>query len=424
MKLFFNADCDRNDNKHRFLFSSSVLFALLLCVSSCSFITNLDDLSEGTSQTQPGEGGNTGNTCGDNAVSTDENCDDGNTDNGDSCDPTCKYNNSTSLFAGTPSVTGSEDGLPTNGQLGNVAYLTNDATKIYIADVGNNLIREIEPTTGNISTIEGKLLTSETAVFSNLGHVVSDGSQKLFFVDGFQIKSMVTIVPHIVRTVAGTGDQGSTDGNATESATFDIIGGIIYYQNYLYIVDSGNATLRRLDLENNQVATLAGDPNTKEILDEIGTAARFIYPTSMTFDGNDLLYIVDNYGISIRTFSISTHEVKTIAGNSSCGYVENSGQDSSFYNISEIAFDGSNLYVSSEANTLQQILLPTLKVSTMIGHVPANCSTCPCEDVLTGYIEGDGSSVQMNNPKGILYHSGLEVLFFSDSGNSVIRKLN
>ncbi|NIS29201.1 MAG: hypothetical protein GWO04_04190, partial [Actinobacteria bacterium] len=47
-----------------------------------------------------------GATCGDGTMDPGEVCDDGNTMNGDGCNPTCNLTNTTSLFVGIPGAPG------------------------------------------------------------------------------------------------------------------------------------------------------------------------------------------------------------------------------------------------------------------------------------------------------------------------------
>ena len=56
-------------------------------------------------------------------IDQNEVCDDGNTQNGDSCNPTCNLGNSTSLFAGSPGNPGLIDGIGQNARFGGVGNL-------------------------------------------------------------------------------------------------------------------------------------------------------------------------------------------------------------------------------------------------------------------------------------------------------------
>jgi DNA-binding beta-propeller fold protein YncE len=65
----------------------------------------------------------------------------------------------------------------------------------------------------------------------------------------------------ILHHVTGTGKAGYTgDGGPAASATFNGPKGIaVAWNRYVYVVDSGNNVIRRIDLKSALVTTVAGD---------------------------------------------------------------------------------------------------------------------------------------------------------------------
>ena len=114
----------------------------------------------------------------------------------------------------------------------------------------------------------------------------------------------------IVTTLAGTGGSGTNDGSFSV-ATFNQPQGITAIGNALYIVDTGNSRIRKLDLSTQAVSTLAG--STNGYTNATGVAAQFFNPRGATTDGTNL-YVVDRDNYAIRLINPSTGAVTTFAG--------------------------------------------------------------------------------------------------------------
>jgi hypothetical protein len=79
----------------------------------------------------------------------------------------------------------------------------------------------------------------------------------------------------------------------------------------LYITDSYNHAIRRLVIANGVVTTFAGN-GTPGSADGIGTNATFNYPSGIWGDGVNL-YVADSSNLSIRKINLATREVSTFA---------------------------------------------------------------------------------------------------------------
>ena len=87
-----------------------------------------------------------------------------------------------------------------------------------------------------------------------------------------------------VETLAGTGAAGGTDG-ALASATFSEPQGIaLDNRGYLWIADSGNHAIRRINLVSGMVETVAGLAGSAGSADGSGTSARFRSPMGLAIE--------------------------------------------------------------------------------------------------------------------------------------------
>jgi hypothetical protein len=149
---------------------------------------------------------------------------------------------------------------------------------LYIADSNNNAIRKVDASTGVISTAAGMgvaspahadtcgklqpgLLATKTSICNPLGIAV-DSVGNLFILNGTGQVLKVTASTGILTVVAGTGSFGYTgDGGPAVQATLAWTGGIaLDLQGNIYIADSGNCAIRKIDAGTGIITSLVGAP--------------------------------------------------------------------------------------------------------------------------------------------------------------------
>jgi cysteine-rich repeat protein len=194
--------------------------------------------------------------CGNGLLEAGEACDDGNTLNGDTCDPTCQFHNVLSRIAGHPDAVlgGYADGVGAEARFRQPAALTTDGTSLYVGD--NCSVRMIVNPAG---------LSSGGATVSTLAGLEND-----------------------CQTMDGIG------GAARFLDIQDIQWVNIGAAGTLFIATP--SSLRRLDLATKQVTTMSvavGDPNG------VGT------------DGNALLLVDGTNGA--RSLNIGSGAVTPLA---------------------------------------------------------------------------------------------------------------
>jgi serine/threonine protein kinase, bacterial len=100
-----------------------------------------------------------------------------------------------------------------------------------------------------------------------------------------------------VSIFVGQSPRGSQDG-VGEEATFYGPKGIVYFNEFLFVVDTHNHKIRRISADGT-VSTFAGN-GTREITDGTGTEASFKLITCITVDRTGNLYVADDGGTLIR----------------------------------------------------------------------------------------------------------------------------
>ena len=210
----------------------------------------------------------------------------------------------TTLAGSTTS--GSTDGTGTSARFYYPTGITTDGTNLFVADTSNHTIRKIVISTGVVTTIAGSAgssgstnATGTSARFYYPTGITTDGTN-LFVADtsNHTIRKIV-ISTGVVTTIAGTaGSSGSTDGTGT-SARFYVSYGITTDGTNLFVADSWNHTIRKIVISTGVVTTIAGSAGLTGSTDATGTSARFYYPEGMTTDGTNL-FVADSANHTIR----------------------------------------------------------------------------------------------------------------------------
>ena len=114
-------------------------------------------------------------------------------------------------------------------------------------------------------------------------------------------------------TLAGAaGQSGALDATGS-AARFNAPAGIAANASDIYVADTGNHTIRRIDNADN-VTTIAGVAGLAGFADGTGSNARFNTPASLALDAtNQNLYIADTANSVIRKLNLTTREVTTLA---------------------------------------------------------------------------------------------------------------
>ncbi len=91
-----------------------------------------------------------------------------------------------------------------------------------------------------------------------------------------------------VETLAGTGQTGSADGSANQAMFNNPQGIALDNRGNLWVVDSGNHTIRRINLVTKKVETIAGKAGSPGFSDASGASARFNLPAGVALESESL----------------------------------------------------------------------------------------------------------------------------------------
>ncbi len=259
---------------------------------------------------------------------------------------------------------------------------TPDGIDFYVADFTNNVIRKIDKD-GAVTLFAGSAsgswghadATGTAATFYHPSDITTDGTN-LYVADSYNNSVRIINIKEKSVTTIGSidGSFGSIDSLIQTEVRFSHPTGITTDGKNVFVADSGNHTVRRIDIDTKAVFTLAGASGVIGSADNIlGSAARFYQPTRITTDGKTL-YLTDFMNHTIRTIDIKSSEVKTLAGvpgalSADAGSTDSKDGVARFNQPNGITTDGLNLYVTdSYLNTIRKIVITSGFVSTLLGQ--------------------------------------------------------
>ncbi|MEP0809931.1 redoxin domain-containing protein [Trichocoleus sp. ST-U2] len=191
--------------------------------------------------------------------------------------------------------------------------------RLFIAMAGVHQIWEMQLENGIIGTYAG--IGAESCVDGNLDEsafsqpsgITTDG-QELYVADS-EISSIrgIGLGEKVqVRTICGSGELfgfGDIDGKGFEVRLQHCLG-VEYAQNYLWVADSYNHKIKRVDPKTGICNTVLGD-GTAGNKDGQGTSSQFFEPSGVSAIGSHL-YIADTNNHAIRRVDVATMEVITL----------------------------------------------------------------------------------------------------------------
>lgn len=272
--------------------------------------------------------------------------------------------------------------------------ITTDGSNLYVADSENNTIRKIVIATGLVTTLAGTGTNGcldaigMAASFKRPYGIATDGSSLYVSDSGNNRIRKIIIETGEVTTLTGSGASGSFDGAGTR-ASFANPSGLTIDKGNLYVADTGNNKIRKIVIATGVVSTLAGS-GRGTALDGSAKRASFAQPSDITAVG-DSLYVVDKHSHRIRKVEIANGKVTTLAGAGglSQGHVNGKGKAAWFHYPSGITTDGSNLYVTdSQSQMIRKIEMPTGEVTTFAGTGSIGLLDGPGSSALFNYPHG------------------------------------
>ncbi len=287
------------------------------------------------------------------------------------------------------------------------------AGNLYIADTGDNRIREVS--SGVITTVAGNgiagfsmdYVPATTSELNRPQGVAFDSTGNLYIADTGNNRVRF-VSSGFILPLAGTGSEGfSGDGGQATGAQLSRPGAVAVYQGVVYIADSYNNRVR--NVSNSAIFTTAGSG----MLGDGGPAAAAqLLPSGVAVDAAGDVFIADTPNSRIR--EVSGGSISTFAGTGVPSYLGDNGPPGvAELNAPQgVAVDAAgNLYIADTANSVIRKISKGL-ITTVAG------------DGTAGY-GGDGeaaTSATLSHPTAVVADAAGDV-FIADTGNNLVREI-
>lgn len=298
---------------------------------------------------------------------------------------------------------------------------------VYVCEIGNHVIRRIDPEAGIITTVAG---TGEKGYAGDGGSATQAKLNEPYEVrfDAGGNMYFVEMMNHLVRrvdgktgrisTVAGNGQPGfsgdrgpATDAklNRPHSITLDNEGNI-------YICDIGNHRVRRVDAETGIIMTFAGTGEQAKTPDGAPiTGTPLNGPRALDFDGNYNLYLALREGNAVYRLDLSTSTLHHLAGTGVKGYTGDNGPakvaELSGPKGIAIGPDGDIYLADTESHTIRVIRRSSGRIETLVGDGQEGDGP-----------DGDPHRCRLARPHGVFVDTTGNV-YIGDSSNHKVRMI-
>ncbi len=297
--------------------------------------------------------------------------------------------------------------------------------EILVADTTSSRIRRILMPLGFVSTLSGTGVpglinspTASSAAFRGPVGLARDSAGNLFVADsGNHVIRRIDAASGEVTTWAGSGVAGYADGTGS-AARFNTPWGLAIDANdNLYVADSGNHVVRKVTSAR-VVSLVAGIPGIRGRGDGSATQATFDGPSGVAVSPQGVVFVADTQNHLVRAISDGTGAgtVSRVAGldGGASGFRDGSGNFAAFALPMGIAVDAqSNLFVADAGNHAVRFIQVVGTRGTVLtvagGGSPA-------------YGEGVGVSARFNQPTGLALDAAFN-LYITEGGGHRVRLL-
>jgi sugar lactone lactonase YvrE len=231
----------------------------------------------------------------------------------------------------------------------------------------------------------------------------------------------VNLKTGIITKVAGTLWSGYNGDNrsATSARLYYPFGVHVDPSHNTYIADTYNHRIRKVDGKTGIITTVAGI-GSKGFSGDGGpaTSARLRYPFNVFLDSTGNIYIVDTYNYRIRKVDAATKIITTVVGDGAAKFRGDGGlaTDASIRKAYDVALDSAgNLFIADTHNhVIRKVEATTGIINTVVG-----------QGFSAGF-SGDGglaTDARLNAPTGV-YVDESGNIYVVDTKNDVIRKVD
>ncbi len=301
---------------------------------------------------------------------------------------------------------------------GQLTYV--DGGAIYVADTGNNAIRKIDPS-GNVSTIAGLgfsmhgLVNGSTKIaeFNTPSAVAVDSLGNIYVADtGNSVVRKIDSHGSVTTLLAA--QTGSFVASGPTAGVRYPYGVAVDSAGNLYIADSGNNAIRKIDTMGNITTLIGGPGHGLGFVDGDAGTAEIQPPDGLAIDASGNIYFAEQVNNAVRKVDPQGN-VSTIAGlgPTKYGFVDGPAASAELFQPFDVAVDtAGNIYVADQRNNAIRKIDTKGNVTTLGGRGPGK----------PGLVNGDAGTAEFDYPIGVTVDGDGDV-FVADQNNNAIREI-
>lgn len=249
---------------------------------------------------------------------------------------------------------------------------------MYIVELSGGRVHKFD-TAGKLTTIAGdgsKDYTGDNgpatkATFNGMHNVAATPDGDLYISDSWNhCIRKIDGKTGIITTIAGTGKAGfSGDGGPATKATFDYLMCVSLNptNDKLYVADLKNLRIRMVNLKTGIVSTVAG--NGKKGVPRDGSMAienPLMDPRAVAVDSQNNIYVLERGGHALRVVT-PDGRIRTVAGTGKAGRADGPALEAQLKSPKHVAIDANdNVIIADDQNASIRLYDPRKKTLTSI----------------------------------------------------------
>lgn len=242
-------------------------------------------------------------------------------------------------FAGNGSA-GYSDGVGLSSSFNSPKGITTDGTSLYVTELNGKRIRKIRISDQMVSTLAGDTTSANptdgdwdgvgtNARFGQVSGIIIDGNY-LYFTDYSY---------HKVRRLSLTTKESFT---LSSGVPLNGPSGLTKIGNTIYVANAIGHTIASVNATSGFTVTAFGSDGIAGYVDGTLPKIRFHAPTGITKDGSNL-YVTDANNNRIRRIDLLNNRVSTLAGNGGTTFAAGKGSTTGFLELGNLTNDGKTL---------------------------------------------------------------------------------
>jgi sugar lactone lactonase YvrE len=250
-------------------------------------------------------------------------------------------------------------------------------------------------------------------------HILMGPDGFLYVADtGNQCVRRIDLAKKTIARVAGTGEKGfAGDGGPARDATFGGIYALAFHRGRLYLCDLGSRRIRAVDMASGTVTTVAGNGEKGVPKDDEDARTQPLFdPRAVAVDDGGNVYILERDGHALRRVD-PAGRIRTVAGTGVAGFSGDGGpaREAELRGPKHISMDGADVLISDTENHVIRRYSPADgKVNRVAGTGTKGESG----------LDGPPDQCALDRPHGAQVDPATGALYISDSFNHRVLRID